>query len=100
MFIIGFSAVSFAQHPGKGRDLSDMPKEGIVIGKVIDVELNQPMEYASVVLFSKRDSSMVEGTVTNADGSFRMDQLPFGRFYLVANFISYEKTTIDNLRST
>jgi len=58
------------------------------------------MEYANVVLFSMRDSSIVAGTVTASDGTFTVEKVPFGRFYLVANFIGYNKLTINDVKIT
>ncbi|MBE9480168.1 MAG: TonB-dependent receptor [Bacteroidetes bacterium] len=88
---------TMAQRP-QGGNSGSMPQEGIITGKIIDADLNQPMEYANVVLFQKRDSSMVTGTVTNADGVFKLENLPFGMYYLKANFIGYEKIIIKNIK--
>jgi len=88
------------QRPGGGgrSDFSKMPSEGIVIGKIIDSQSGMPMEYANVVLYSLRDSTMAAGTVTDEEGEFRMEKVPYGRFYLVANFIGYNKLQIDEVK--
>ncbi|MCK4360366.1 MAG: TonB-dependent receptor, partial [Bacteroidales bacterium] len=88
---------TMAQRP-QGGNSGSTSQEGIITGKIIDADLNQPMEYANVVLFQKRDSSMVTGTVTNADGVFKLENLPFGMYYLKANFIGYEKIIIKNIK--
>ncbi len=87
--------IAFGQQPGGGQN---MPAEGVVKGKVLDKASNMPMEYANVVLFSMRDSSIVTGTVTNADGSFKVVNVRPGRFYAIANFIGYEKTVVNDIR--
>jgi len=91
-----------AQRPGGGGrpDFSNMPAEGILTGKIVDAMSGNLMEYANVVLFSLRDSSMVSGAVSGVDGIFRMEKVPYGRFYLVANFIGFNKTTIDDIMIT
>jgi outer membrane receptor protein involved in Fe transport len=98
--LIAFIAVdSMAQKPGGGnRDFSSMPAEGIVTGKILDRSLDTPMEYANLVLYSMHDSSIVAGTVTNEDGTFRMEEVRYGRFYAIANFIGYNKTFINDIR--
>ncbi len=90
-----------AQRPGGARpDFSQMPPEGILKGVISDSQSGVPMEYANVVVFSMKDSSIVAGTVTGTDGSFTLEKVPFGRFYVVANFIGFDKFTISDLRIT
>lgn len=89
------SASAFAQRPG--FDPANMPKIATMSGTVLDADDNRPVEYANIVLYSHRDSAMVTGTITRPDGTFKMEELPFGKFYLVANFIGYEKKTISNI---
>ena len=78
--------------------MGNMPKNGVVKGKIIDADSKAPMEYANIAIFSKRDSSLVSGGVTNAEGTFEIKELPFGAFYVVANFIGFEKTTVKDIR--
>lgn len=90
-----------AQQPGGGRqDFANMPPEGMITGQVMDKQLNEAMEYASVVLYSKRDSSIVTGTVTDISGKFKMEKVPYGKFYMLANFIGYNKITISDIMVT
>jgi outer membrane receptor protein involved in Fe transport len=90
-----------AQRPGGGGpNASQMPPDGILKGLIIDAESGVPMEYANVVIFSMRDSTIVAGTVTGSDGSFILEKVPFGRFYVVANFIGFDKLTINEVKIT
>jgi outer membrane receptor protein involved in Fe transport len=101
ILFLALSVVAFAQQPGGGRpDMSGMPPEGIITGQVMEKQLNEPMEYTSVVLFSKRDSSIVTGTVTDVAGKFKLEKVPYGKFYVVANFIGYNKTTLSEIMVT
>lgn len=95
-----FSVQGIAQRPGGGAGMSNLPPEGVIKGQIIDSYSNKSMEYANVVLFSNRDSSMVAGTVTASDGAFTLKQVPYGRFYIVANFIGFNKVTIEDIRIT
>jgi len=92
---------TFGQRPGSGgRDFSNMPAEGVVTGKIMEKSLDEPMEYANLVLYSMRDSSIVAGTVTDIEGNFKMEEVPYGRFYAVANFIGYNKVYIQDIKIT
>lgn len=88
MSVIGLCHALFAQPPHRQG-----PMDAVLKGKVLEAQTKAPMEYANVALYRLRDSSLVTGTVTRADGSFELNNLPYGRFYLTANFIGYEKTT-------
>ena len=75
----------------------EAPKIGVVSGKIMD-ENNEPLEYANVILYSLKDSSLVTGGITNEGGEFLIDEVPFGRYYLEANFIGYDKKIVENLK--
>ncbi len=97
--ILSIISLNFSQaQPPRGR--GQMPMDGILSGKVIDKGLNKPVEYANVVLYSLRDSSMITGAITNQSGVFRLDKLPYGRFYAEVKFIGYEKNTINEIKIT
>jgi outer membrane receptor protein involved in Fe transport len=95
IFVV-FAVPVFAQEPSRGYP-NQMPAEGIITGVVLEEDLNQPMEFVNLVLFRVRDSSMVTGTITNLEGKFTLTGVPFGRFYLVANFIGYNHDTVTGI---
>ena len=73
------------QGGSKGRE-SMSSRQGTMEGRVF-VEGDGPMEYANVALYKRADSSLVTGTVTNAEGKFVQKEIPFGQYYLEVNFI-------------
>lgn len=80
--------------------LGAMPEEiapGNISGKILDQSSSTPMEYVTVVLFSVSDSSMVSGTITDADGKFTISGISFGDYYLEINFLGFEKKTIPQI---
>ena len=85
--------------PGANQGgMGNMPKNGKIKGKIIDAESKTPMEYANIAIYSKRDSKLVTGRVANNKGDFEITDLPFGNYYMEANFIGFGKTTIDNIK--
>ncbi len=79
---------------------SQMPMTGIVTGSVLEEVEAVPMEFVNLVLFREQDSTMVTGTVTDLSGKFRLTELPFGKFYLLVNFIGYEKKYLPGIMIT
>ncbi|MCP4181634.1 MAG: TonB-dependent receptor [bacterium] len=82
---------------GKPTVKDDPSKKGNIMGNVKDANLNKFIEYANVVLFNKKDSSMITGTITNENGEFRIENVAFGEYYLIVDFIGYKKQIINNL---
>ncbi|MBN1302633.1 MAG: TonB-dependent receptor [Melioribacteraceae bacterium] len=66
-------------------------------GKVYDEKSSQPLEYANIVIFSKKDSSQITGTVADEKGVFRVEQIPKGEYYAKASFIGYESKIVENI---
>lgn len=64
-------------------------QKGIVRGRVVDTRTGENIEYATVALLNPADSSMKGGTVTESNGSFRLEA-PYGRYLLRITFIGYE----------
>lgn len=81
VLIIGYS--SFAQ-------------KGTIRGQVIDNFTDQPLEGVTVIFLT--DSTI--GTTTNAEGKFRLENLPIGRGSFGFSFLGYETATIANIDVT
>jgi outer membrane receptor protein involved in Fe transport len=67
---------------------------GTIKGIIKDSTTQGIIEYATVGLFRTKDSSMVNGLVTGADGIFIFRDLPVGEYYVDANFIGYRRKRI------
>ena len=65
-----------------------------VRGTIIDTDSKMPLIGAGVVI---TDSDPVRGTVTNVDGSFRLEKIPVGRITLQISYMGYETKTIPNI---
>ena len=47
-----------------------------MVGKIVDKDSQEPVILATVQLLSPKDSAMVNGNVTNADGNFVLRAKP------------------------
>ncbi len=94
LLVLGIIVSGISQRPGGGnRQRGEMPKLKLV-GQITDGSTSQGLEFATVSVFSKRDSSLVGGGMTGSDGTFSVDIKP-GPMYAIIEFISYESITKD-----
>lgn len=70
-------------------------KNGNVSGKIIDAKTKLPVDYASVVLKSLKDSSVVGSAVTQPTGVFEIKGVAPGTYKLYAAFLGYRTATKD-----
>jgi len=78
---------------GPGGSRKGAPKINIV-GKLINSTSGQGLEYATISVFSKRDSSLVGGGLTEPDGTFNVEARP-GPMYAQIDFLGFESLMID-----
>ncbi|MBT8229358.1 MAG: carboxypeptidase-like regulatory domain-containing protein, partial [Bacteroidia bacterium] len=72
------------------------PNQLIVKGIVTDQASGQPMEFATVAILDKSDSSVVGGAMTDQNGEFEL-RVPKKDLIVTIEFISYESLVIDPL---
>ncbi|MBC6367995.1 TonB-dependent receptor domain-containing protein [Algoriphagus sp. AK58] len=72
--------------------------QGQLTGVVKDQATLQPIEFASIAVYSSIDSSLVDGTISDPLGSFLVGNLPQGSFYVVVSFLGYKTQTIKGLQ--
>jgi outer membrane cobalamin receptor len=70
---------------------------GSIAGQVYDADLNVPIEYANIVLRSPRDSSQVNGTITDKSGRFTLPGVRPGRYSVEVSFIGYRTKTVSDV---
>ena len=77
---------------GQGGERPEITIKGIVV----DQSTGNPLEFATVSLFSKRDSSLVGGGLTELDGTFSLTA-KIGPMRAEIEYISFEKLVIDDV---
>jgi hypothetical protein len=68
---------------------------GSISGKVIDSSTKHSIEYANIVVYSLRDSSMITGGVTNSEGLFNLTIDRPGNYKAEIRFIGYDTEVIE-----
>ncbi len=100
LLVILFIQTAIPQSQQRGRGNFTPSPIGTITGQLIDSLTNKPIEYGNVVIFSRRDSSMVNGAVTDETGKFNIDNLMPGMYYASLTYIGYSRVVIDSIKIT
>ncbi|QGY45005.1 TonB-dependent receptor [Maribellus comscasis] len=95
--VLIFFTLNSLGNTGNNNTDDDDDKPGVIKGAIIDETTGQPMEYANVAVYNTKDSTLVNGGITNENGQFEIKGINYGEYYLEANFIGFEKTNIDEV---
>lgn len=91
------SAPLAAQDPqGPRPGAPGQAQGGTIAGRVVDAD-GSPLASAQVAVWSAADSSLVTGASARPDGSFRVEGLRPGRYFLRVSALGYASTATDVL---
>ena len=65
-------------------------------GKVVDLEMDIPLEYATIVLQNTDNPEIITGAITDEKGNFKIN-IPKGNYTFKAEYISYNSYVLNNL---
>jgi outer membrane receptor protein involved in Fe transport len=92
-FLLFICSASVAQGPGRDRAGGGMPL-GTITGRVLSALDERPVEFATITVKALKDSSIVTGTITGADGRFAIEDVRMGRFSVDISFIGFQKYSV------
>lgn len=92
LFLIAFNSIAEVIPSGAFEAGTSSVK-----GKVLDKTTGSPLEYVQVAVFNKADSSLITGSLTDSTGSFMIKKVPYGNYFITAEFMGYNKYIIKNL---
>lgn len=78
--------------PEMQRNQATSYTSGTVMGTIVDAN-GIPLQYASVNVKKCTDSTTVQYGITDADGKFKLDGIPFGRYFVEIQYVGYQKST-------
>ncbi|MGB3149221.1 MAG: outer membrane beta-barrel protein, partial [Maribacter sp.] len=68
-----------------------------ITGTLEDSSTNEPLEYATAVLFDQSNGELLTGVITSASGVFILENLKKGTYSLEVSFLGYEKQRINDI---
>lgn len=96
LFYVLISLIALLTLSAQGEREGKM--QSSITGKVLEAGTGTPMEFANVVLFNPNDSSQVNGTVSNTEGVFTIENVKSGDYYIKISFIGFDDKTIDDVK--
>ncbi|MCX6261673.1 MAG: carboxypeptidase-like regulatory domain-containing protein, partial [Bacteroidia bacterium] len=73
-------------------------QKGSITGVVADKATKEKIPLANVVAILSENTSSSAGAVTDNDGVFKLENLPFGDYRVLISFIGYETDTIKSIK--
>lgn len=74
------------------------PAIGKIDGVILDTTDHQPIEYATIALYLRNESKIVNGTTSDSKGNFTLTKVPSGTYRIEINFLGYNKKVIENIK--
>ncbi len=96
LFFLGL--LLFSARAQKPRAISEK-SEVTISGNVIDEETKEPLEYATIVVFSKLKNAVITGGITDSKGDFSIP-VEIGAFDIRIEYIGFKTQIIENKRIT
>jgi hypothetical protein len=70
---------------------------GRISGKIFDKLTNKPVQFASFIVISSKDSSNIFGSESDSSGYFHVEKIPFGQYRAKVSLIGYQSRTRKNI---
>jgi len=92
------TAINAQRPPGGGGGRGGFTPSPVPFkGQVIDAETGEALEYATISVFSMRDSSLIAGNITDEKGLFSFEGRN-GRFWMTIEYLGYATKKIEGIR--
>ena len=91
-----FSFQLSAQFGGFGGKKGPSIK-GKITGKIVDPGTSLPVSYATISLFKMGSDKIINGVLSEEDGSFKFSDIKDGKYALEISFLGYETKKIDEV---
>lgn len=59
-------------------------------GTIYEDEQHKPLEYANIYILNLKDSTKVEGAITDLNGQYRIDDIEAGNYRMIIRYLGYQ----------
>jgi ferric enterobactin receptor len=94
ILFLAFANFAYSQRPGGGGYGKVSKITGKITGIVIDSASSEVLPFVSLVLKNTQTKKDVSGGITEDDGSFKLQDVPVGKYQLLLSFVGYKTKTI------
>ncbi len=70
---------------------------GKITGRIFDSLTGQPVEYATISLFTQNENKLVNGVTADDKGVFKLTNVSAGTYKIFIDFMGYKKSEKDNI---
>lgn len=91
LLLLFCSISAFAQFPPQGFNPANGPKIGKINGVIVDKISSLPIEYATITIFSLKDSSVVGGNISDEKGKFEIIEIGFGAYAVRIELMGFDR---------
>ena len=76
---------------------NNVSETGKVNGTVYNSSFKENLECAAVTIYCSRDNNLWGIGMTNEKGEFKIENLPYGEYYLTVSYVGFENVTVYNI---
>ena len=71
---------------------------GSITGYIIDSNNTAPRKYASISIVKIDNDDIIARGITNEFGIFEINEIPYGKYYIVVEYIGYEVYIVEDIK--
>ncbi len=71
--------------------------KGVIKGRIIESENYKPLAYVNILLYKVNSDKIFSGSMSDNNGFFTIDKIPFGKYYIIIKMIGYEKKKFNHI---
>lgn len=87
----------FGAGAAQAQNNKNITSQGILLGNIQDALTGKPIKGATIYLIAKPDATQKKLVLSDNNGSFSFEKIPFGYYQLSISMLSYAHYTVDSI---